>query len=74
MPISVEDAVAGRWHMQTPVPDGIGSLIVGDASRVSQARGKCDLLFSAVAMDKAATAALELEYAASGFAVVSNNY
>lgn len=67
------DAVAGRWHMKTPVPDGVRNLVVGDANRISQARGNCRLLFSAVEMDKASVAALELEYAASGFAVVSNN-
>jgi len=68
-----EEAVAGRWHMQTPIPSGIRSLIVGDANRISQAEGKCDLVFSAVEMDKAAIAELELGYASNGFAVVSNN-
>ncbi|HPQ45418.1 MAG TPA: aspartate-semialdehyde dehydrogenase [Syntrophales bacterium] len=68
-----EDAVSGRWHMQTPIPDTVQHLIVGDANQVSQAAGLCDLVFSAVEMDKASIAALEIEYAANGFAVVSNN-
>lgn len=68
-----QDAVAGRWHMQTPIPDSARRLIVGDASRVEQAQGNCDLIFSAVAMDKAAVAELEIGYAEGGFAVVSNN-
>jgi aspartate-semialdehyde dehydrogenase len=68
-----QDAVAGRWHMPTTIPDGARSLIVGDASQVAQAQGNCNLVFSAVAMDKAAVASLELEYAGCGFAVVSNN-
>ncbi len=68
-----EDAVAGRWHMQTPIPEAVRNLMVGDASDISSARGQCSLVFSAVEMDKAAIAALELEYAASDFAVVSNN-
>ena len=68
-----EDAVAGRWHMKTPIPAGVRNLVVGDANRISQAPGNCRLLFSAVEMDKASVAALELEYASRGFAVVSNN-
>jgi aspartate-semialdehyde dehydrogenase len=68
-----EEAVAGRWHMQTAIPNGIGSLIVGDANLIAEAQGKCSLVFSAVEMDKAAVAELELGYASNGFAVVSNN-
>lgn len=68
-----EDAVTGRWHMKIPIPDGVRNLIVGDANQVSQAQGNCRLVFSAVEMEKASVAALELEYASRGFAVVSNN-
>ena len=68
-----EDAVTGRWHMSTPIPDRIRDLVVGDANQISQAQGKCSLVFSAVEMVKTAIAALELDYAANGFAVVSNN-
>ncbi len=67
------DAVAGRWHMLTPIPAGARDLIVGDANEIAQAQGRCSLVFSAVEMDKAAIAALELAYAGAGFAVVSNN-
>jgi aspartate-semialdehyde dehydrogenase len=68
-----QDAVAGRWLMADPIPEPVSQLIVGDANQVSQAIGQCRLIFSAIDMDKAAVAALELEYAAQGFAVVSNN-
>jgi aspartate-semialdehyde dehydrogenase len=68
-----EEAVAGRWLMQTSISGNIRNLIVGDAGQVSQAKGKCSMVFSAVEMDKAAIATLELDYAANGFAVVSNN-
>ena len=68
-----EDAVSGRWHMQAPIPDGVRDLIVGDANEITQALGKCSLVFSAVEMEKAAIAELELGYASNGFAVVSNN-
>jgi aspartate-semialdehyde dehydrogenase len=67
------DAVAGRWHMQTEIPNTVKDLIVTDANRISEAKGQCELLFSAIEMDKKAVAQLELEYASMGFAVVSNN-
>ena len=51
----------------------MADLVVQDASLVDKAVGKCQLVFSAVEMDKKAILALEMEYAARGFAVVSNN-
>ena len=68
-----EDAVSGRWHMPTRIPDNVRNLIVGDAKRVQQAEGRCGLVFSAVEMEKSAVAELEIAYASNGFAVVSNN-
>jgi aspartate-semialdehyde dehydrogenase len=67
------DAVAGRWHMQTEIPEKAGALIVADANQISEAKGRCELLFSALEMDKKTVAELELGYASEGFAVVSNN-
>lgn len=67
------EAVAGRWHMTENLPDAYKDIIVEDASDVSKAAGKCSLMFSAVEMDKKAILAIEEEYAAAGFAVVSNN-
>jgi aspartate-semialdehyde dehydrogenase len=67
------EAVEGRWHMSIPVPHSISSLVIQDANNVENAVGKCTLVFSAVDMDKSAVAALELNYAEKGFAVVSNN-
>ena len=66
-------AVAGRWHMAAPLPERVGKLVVEDASNVAAAKGRCALVFSAVDLDKKAIAALEVAYAAAGFAVVSNN-
>ncbi|MBN1367676.1 MAG: aspartate-semialdehyde dehydrogenase [Dehalococcoidales bacterium] len=68
-----KDAVAGRWHMKGDIPEQFKNLVVQDAGIVSKAIGKCQLMFSAVEMDKKSILALELEYAAKGFAVVSNN-
>lgn len=66
------DAVAGRWHMATDIPAGVGGLIVEDANKVANAVGKCDFVFSALEMDKEAIKALENDYAAHGIPVVSN--
>ncbi len=67
------DAVAGRWHMTDDIPSEYAGMVVEDASNVSKAIGKCRLVFSAVEMDKQSILNLEEEYAAQGFAVVSNN-
>jgi aspartate-semialdehyde dehydrogenase len=67
------EAVAGRWHMNSEVPNAMKDLVVEDANVVEKAAGRCSMVFSAVEMDKAAVAALESAYAAAGFAVVSNN-
>jgi aspartate-semialdehyde dehydrogenase len=67
------DAVAGRWHMAQDIPEEFRNIVVEDASNIEKAIGKCNILFSAVEMDKQAIMALEAEYAAKGFAVVSNN-
>ena len=67
------DAVAGRWHMREPIPENVSGIVVEDASKVDQVKGKCGLVFSAIEMEKQAILDLEAGYAASGFAVVSNN-
>jgi aspartate-semialdehyde dehydrogenase len=67
------EAVAGRWHMRSDIPQNFKNIIVEDAGLVDKAVGKCDLIFSAVEMEKAAILAVEAEYAAKGFGVVSNN-
>ncbi len=67
------EVIADRWLMSTPVPEPVRNLVVGDANEVSSAQGKCQLLFSAVDLDKKAAEALEVAYAAAGFAVVSNH-
>ena len=67
------DAVAGRWHMDADIPEAYRNMVVEDASNVAKAVGKCSLIFSAVELDKQSIITLEEEYAAKGFAVVSNN-
>jgi aspartate-semialdehyde dehydrogenase len=68
-----QEAISGRWHMRENLPAKYSRIMVEDASQVDKALGKCQLVFSAVEMDKQSILAVEAEYAARGFAVVSNN-
>ena len=67
------EAVAGRWHMLVDIPENVRNMEIADAGIVGNAVGKCEIVFSAVEMDKQAIKAIEAEYARKGFAVVSNN-
>ncbi len=67
------DAVAGRWVMDEDIPRAVRDLVVGDAGDVEAAKANCDLVFSAVELDKHAVRELENQYAAQGLGVVSNN-
>jgi len=66
-------AVTGRWVMDEDIPEGVANLVVGDASDVEEAKSRCELVFSAVDMDKQAVRELEETYAANDIPVVSNN-
>ncbi|NUM36037.1 MAG: aspartate-semialdehyde dehydrogenase [Candidatus Brocadiae bacterium] len=67
-----KDAVGARWQIDSPIPDAIMNLKVGDANLVSQAKGSCDFVFSALEMEKHALQALEMEYAKQDIPVISN--
>jgi aspartate-semialdehyde dehydrogenase len=66
-------AVAGRWLLETPVPEAMKTLVVQDASRVSEIAPHVDFVFCAVDMPKADIMALEEAYARAETPVVSNN-
>ena len=69
-----EDAVAGRWAMDVPVPQVAKGLILMDASAdVERIAGMVDFVFSAVDMKKDEIRALEEAYAKAECPVVSNN-
>src|SRR5699024_10319948 len=69
-----EEAVGGRWAMDTPMPEQAKQLIVKDAAaEVAQIAGEVDFVFSAVDMKKEEIAALEEEYARHECPVISNN-
>lgn len=67
------EAVAGRWVMDTDIPESVKHLVVGDANIVEAAKPHCSLVFSAIDLDKQATRDLEEKYARLDLPVVSNN-
>ncbi len=67
------EAVGARWAMNAPIPTAIGSLVVKDASKVSEVADTVDLIFCAVDMPKDEIRALEEAYAKTETPVVSNN-
>ncbi len=68
-----EEALGGRWAMDTPLPDRVKKMVVQDASQVNQVAADVDFVFCAVDMPKAEIRALEEAYAKAECPVVSNN-
>ena len=69
-----EDAVAGRWAMETAIPEGAKDLVMLDAQAdAEQIAAQVDFVFSAVDMKKDEIRALEELYAKYECPVVSNN-
>ena len=68
-----EEAVGGRWKMDTPMPEAVKNLIVMDVTQVEEDSSKVDFVFSAVDMTKEEIRAIEDAYAKTETPVVSNN-
>jgi aspartate-semialdehyde dehydrogenase len=69
-----EDAVAGRWAMNTPIPEEAKDIVLMSAQDdVEKIAGMVDFVFSAVDMKKEEIKALEEAYAKCECPVVSNN-
>ena len=68
-----EEAVSGRWKMQTPMPEVVKNMQVVDVADVAKVSGMVDMCFSAVDMSKEEIRAIEDEYAKTETPVVSNN-
>ena len=69
-----EDAVAGRWAMDCPIPDEAKNIILLSAQDdVEKISAQVDFVFSAVDMKKEEIKALEEAYAKCECPVVSNN-
>ena len=68
-----EDAVDGRWKMQTPMPESVKDMIVYDINEVEKVAEQVDFVFCAVNMPKDEIRAIEEKYAKAEVPVVSNN-
>ena len=68
-----EEAVGGRWKMDTPMPEAVKSMIVKNVNEVEEVASTVDFVFSAVDMTKDEIRAIEEEYAKTETPVVSNN-
>ena len=68
-----EEAVGGRWKMDTPMPEPVKKLVVMNVNDVEHVASTVDFVFSAVDMSKDEIKAIEEAYAKTETPVVSNN-
>lgn len=68
-----EEALGGRWRMETPMPTRLKDVVVLNAEDVEDVVKNVDFVFSAVNMAKDEIKALEERYAKTETPVVSNN-
>ncbi len=68
-----EEAVGGRWKMDTPMPDVVKNMIVKNVNEVEEVASSVDFVFSAVDMSKDEIKKIEEDYAKTETPVVSNN-
>ena len=68
-----EEAVGGRWKMDTPMPEAVKKLVVLNVNEVEKVAATVDFVFSAVDMTKDEIKAIEEAYAKTETPVVSNN-
>ena len=68
-----EEAVGGRWKMDTPMPEAVKKLVVMNVNDVEHVASSVDFVFSAVDMSKDEIKAIEEAYAKTETPVVSNN-
>ena len=68
-----EEAVGGRWKMDTPMPEAVKKLVVMNVNDVEHVASTVDFVFSAVDMSKDEIKAIEEAYSKTETPVVSNN-
>lgn len=68
-----EEALGGRWSIETPVPEKVKKMVVQNIMEVDDICSKVDFVFSAVNMPKEEIRKIEDEYAKHETPVVSNN-
>ena len=67
-----EEAVGGRWKMQTPMPECVKKMTVMNVNEIEKVASEVDFVFSAVDMTKEEIRAIEDAYAKTETPVVSN--
>lgn len=70
---SYSEAVGGRWMMDSPIPENIGTLRLHDAAHVENMAEEVDFVFCAVDMEKETVRLLEERYAKAEVPVISTN-
>ena len=68
-----QEAVGGRWKMDTPMPEAVKDLVVLNVNEVEKVASTVDFVFSAVDMTKDEIKKIEEAYAKTETPVVSNN-
>ncbi len=68
-----EDAVGGRWKLETPMPEKVKDLVVKNIRDIDDVTSGVDFVFSAVSMSKDEIREIEEQYAKAETPVVSNN-
>ena len=68
-----EEAVGGRWKMETPMPEKVARMTVMNVTEVEKVASQVDMVFSAVDMSKDEIRRIEEAYAKTETPVVSNN-
>ena len=58
-----EDAVSGRWKMDSPLPESVKDIVVMNINEVEKVSSTVDFVFSAVDMSKDEIRAIEEAYA-----------
>ncbi len=71
--MTYEEAVSGRWKMDTPIPEAVKKIVVLNVNEVEKVASEVDFVFSAVDMTKEEIKKIEEEYAKTETPVVSNN-
>ena len=71
--LTYEEAVKGRWKMDTPIPEAVKNIKIMNVNEVEKVASTVDFVFSAVDMTKEEIQAIEEAYAKTETPVVSNN-
>ena len=71
--LTYEEAVKGRWKMNTPVPEAVKKIKIMNVNEVEKVASTVDFVFSAVDMSKDEIKSIEEAYAKTETPVVSNN-